>query len=162
MKLFRAVESPRRLGDKKGTRTHKEVTSRWAGGVKVERLWDESQVRDLQLRSKTHWDWLSMGHSEKQTSKEVVGGRILPVRLPRPLRAAPDSYWGSSRTHGNLHSDFHACCQVPYKVTLYKVLHERSSSSLSVQGAKAKEPCLALNSSPKRTFQARVLYLQFV
>lgn len=26
---------------------------------------DESQVRDLRLRSKTHWDWLSMGHSEK-------------------------------------------------------------------------------------------------
>lgn len=53
---------------------------------------DQSQVRDMWLHSETQWDWLSVGHSEKQTSKVVVGGRILPVRIPRPLRAAPDSY----------------------------------------------------------------------
>lgn len=167
MKLFQAEERTWRLGDKKGTRIHKEVTSRWAGGVKKERLW--RWTGQIRVRLETCGSILKLSGTgclwdtlEKQTSKVVVGGRILPVRIPQPLRAAPDSYWGASGTHGNLHSEFHACGHVLYKVTDHKVLHEWFSSSLSVQGAKAKEPWLALDSSPKKTFQSRVLYLQFI
>lgn len=65
MKLFQAVEKPPKTWGQEG---NEDIQMGWRseGGKAVEVSGsDESQVRDLRLRSKTHWDWLSMGHSEK-------------------------------------------------------------------------------------------------